>query len=73
MRRAKLIDDFWFEAQTGCIYHEQPAAPSNYHRYRLPARCLARVKLTVEAAALGSAGLCYEPAFLAWLEAHDAS
>lgn len=68
-----MSDYFWFEAQTGNIYHKPPAAPSNYHRYCLLNEHLAKVKLAVDNATIGSAGLQYPSEFLRWLERNDMS
>jgi len=62
---------FWFEAQSGIISHVKPKAPSNYHRYKLPLTCLARVKLARDAATVTPAGLVYDSDFLVWLKQRD--
>jgi hypothetical protein len=64
---------FLFEAQTGIVHWTMPLAPSNYKRYLLPARCIAKVNLAIDAAIEGSAGLLYDVEFLFWLEKNDKS
>lgn len=63
---------FWFEAQTGIVHVREPQAPSNFHRYMLPASAMARVMAAVGAATVGSGGLEYQPEFLVWLRRQDA-
>lgn len=69
---------FYFTAQTGEIRWDEPQAPSNFYRYKLPAHCLAKVKLaSIEAFAKLQSGETpgsvpiYEPGFLDWLAQHD--
>jgi hypothetical protein len=47
---------FWFCAHTGTIYHNQPKAPSNFHRYELSRAHLATVKAWVALAGLNDSG-----------------
>jgi hypothetical protein len=67
-----IVTAFHFTAQTGAIDYAEPKAPSNFYRYTLPAACLGRVKLAIDAAAVGSGGLEYPADFLVWLAANDA-
>lgn len=66
---------FYFTAQTGVIRNDPPAAPSNFHVYRLAntPENHARVWAAVDCARYGSAGLEYSAGFLAWLDEHDES
>jgi len=61
---------FYFEAQTGRIHLKAPQAPSNFFRYTFDLKPLAKVKLLVEQAEVGSSGLVYPAGALAWLDAN---
>lgn len=63
-----MDNHFWFEAQTGALHFVKPKVPSNYYRYKLPMCYLARVKLAVEKAEVGTVGLNYPNTFLLWLD-----
>jgi hypothetical protein len=62
---------FYFIPQTGVVSFTAPKAPSNYYTYCLPGRCLAKVKLAVEASTVGAGGLVYEDGFLKWVASND--
>lgn len=62
---------FWFVAQTGTIYEEEPKAPSNFYCYKLPEFCRGRVQAAVFYANEAAGGLEYGTEFLEFLEAHD--
>lgn len=62
---------FWFIAQTSAIFHTEPEAPTNFYVYKLDLAHLGKVKLAVENAEIGTAGLVYPAEFLAWLDRND--
>ena len=61
----------WFTAQTGVINLVEPKAPTNYYRYKLPALLLGWLKLNVDRAELGPAGLEYPEGFLRELSSKE--
>lgn len=71
-RQTLLRGHFLFTPQTGVIHTTtHPEAPSNFWRYTLPNRHLARVRDAVEAAEVTSFGLIYPESFVRWLEDND--
>lgn len=66
-RERDKAESFWFEAQTGLIRDNPPAA-TNFYQYHLPGSIRGTVEAAVERATLGSGGLEYEPGFILKLD-----
>ena len=69
---------FYFEAQTGLFWDEEPKSPSNYYRYKLPEKTRRTVENAVDHAAQrmldeGRGTLEYPETFLKMLEKADLS
>jgi hypothetical protein len=62
----------YFQAQTGRIEFDRPEAPSNYYWYCVSVDYLAKIKIEVDKAPVGSTGFPeYDPEFLVWLASKD--